>query len=82
MSKSKNVQIESRLFFELYEYFCTDSDKYDVEYIKAALKSKYERVMAHTFYSLSKDQNLTEEQREYFRKQYLDQQGIPEEFRR
>lgn len=82
MSKSKNVQIESRLFFELCEYFLKESEEYDLDYIKAALKSKYDRVMAHTFYSLSKDQNLTEEQREYFRKQYLDQQGIPEEFRR
>lgn len=82
MSKSKNVQIESRLFFELYEYFCTDSDKYDVEYIKAALKAKYERVMEHTLYSMSKRPDFTEEQREYFRKEYLDKKGIPEEFRR
>lgn len=82
MSKSKNVQIESRLFFELCEYFLEESDKYDLDYIKATLKAKYERVMEHTLYSMSKNQNLTEEQREYFRKEYLDKKGIPEEFRR
>ena len=82
MSRSKNVQIESRLFFELCEYFSEESDKYDLDYIKATLKAKYERVMEHTLYSMSKNQNLTEEQREYFRKEYLDKKGIPEEFRR
>lgn len=82
MGKSKNVQIESRLFFELYAYFVEGSDKYDVDYIKAALKAKYERVMEHTLYSMSKNQNLTEEQREYFRKEYLDKKGVPDEFRR
>ena len=82
MSKSKNVQIASRLFFELCEYFLEESDRYDLDYIKAALKAKYERVMEHTLYSMSKRQDLTEEQREYFRKEYLDKKGIPEEFRR
>ena len=82
MSKSKNVQIESRLFFELYEYFCKGNDAIDLEYVKSALNVKYERIMEHTLYSMSKNQDLTEEQREYFRKEYLDKKGIPEEFRR
>lgn len=82
MSKSKNVQIDSRLFFELYEYFVVGSDKYDLDYIKSALTQKYERIMEHTYYSMSKNKNLSEEQREYFRKEYLDKKGIPDEFRR
>jgi len=82
MAKSKNVQIDSRLFFELYEYFVAGSDKYDLDYIKSALTQKYERIMEHTYYSMSKNKNLSEDQREYFRKEYLDKKGIPEEFRR
>jgi cytidylate kinase len=82
LSKSKNIQIEARLFFELYEYFCKGNDEVDLEYIEAALKTKYERIMAHTYYSMSKRESLTEEQREHFRKEYLDLKGIPEEFRK
>ena len=41
-----------------------------------------ERIMEHTYYSMSKNKNLSEEQREYFRKDYLDKKGIPDEFRR
>ena len=82
MSKSKNVQIESKLFFDLYEYFCKGNDEVDLDYIKSALNVKYERIMEHAYYTMSKNPNLTEEQREYFRKEYLDAKGIPEEFRR
>ena len=82
MAKAKQVQIDSRLFFELYEYFCRGNDEVDLEYIKSALSVKYERIMEHTLYSMSKKQELTEDQREYFRNQYLDTKGIPEDFRR
>ena len=54
----------------------------DLEYIKSALNVKYERIMEHTYYTMSKNPNLTEDQREYFRKEYLDKKGVPDEFRR
>lgn len=82
MAKSKQVQIDSKLFFDLYDYFCRGKDEVDLEYIKSALNVKYERIMEHTYYTMSKNPNLTEDQREYFRKEYLDKKGVPDEFRR
>lgn len=82
MSKSKTVQIESKLFFELYEYFCKDNDEVDLEYIKSALSVKYDRIQAHTLYTMSKNPRLPEDQREYFRTAYLDHKGVPEDFRK
>lgn len=77
----KQVQIDSKLFFDLYEYFCNDNDTVDLESVKTALRAKYERLQSHAMYSLSKNKKLTPEQREYFRQQYLDGVGVPEEFR-
>ena len=81
MSKSKTVQIDERLFFDLCDYFLDEDDTVDLDYIKSALKVKYEHVMAHKYYTFSKDETLSEETREMYRQKYLDIKGIREDFR-
>ena len=64
--QNKSVQIPYELFFQLLQYFLMDN--YDGEEI------------IRLGYSKSKTAP-TEEEREKFRKEYLDRRGIPENFR-
>ena len=74
--QNKRVQIPYELFFQLLQYFLMDN--YDgEETIRLGLEKK---VDAMVVYSKSKTAP-TEEEREKFRKEYLDRRGIPENFR-
>ena len=66
---SKKVKIDIELYQALYDYFCSGKGA-DVDYIRRAIQAKQDSLVKHTMYSLSKRESLTEEQREYFRKQY------------
>lgn len=76
---SKKIQIDAELFFAIYDYFCGSGS--DVEYIRSALEQKQQRLKEHALYSVSKNTKLSEEVREVARKSYLDEKGVPDDFR-
>lgn len=76
---SKSVQIDYDLFLAIYDYFCGSGS--DVEYIRSALEQKQAKLRQHALYSVSKNKKLSEEVREVARKNYLEEKGIPDEFR-
>lgn len=76
---SKSVQIDYDLFLAIYDYFCGSGS--DVEYIRSALEQKQAKLRQHALYSVSKNKKLSEEVREVARKNYLDEKGVPDEFR-
>ena len=66
--QNKSVQIPYELFFQLLQYFLMDN--YDgEEIIRLGLENSKSKTAP------------TEEEREKFRQEYLDRQGIPENFR-
>ena len=76
---SKSVQIDYDLFLAIYDYFCGSGS--DVEYIRSALEQKQAKLRQHALYSVSKNKKLSEEVREVARKNYLEEKGIPDDFR-
>lgn len=80
MKKSKSVQLDIEIFYELCSYFL-DNEEIDLKSVKDALQTKRDALQRHTLYSLSKNQQLDNETREHFRQEYLDSKGIPKSFR-
>lgn len=77
--QNKSVQIPYELFFQLLQYFLMDN--YDgEEVIRSGLEKKLDAMVNREVYSKSKTAP-TEEEREKFRKEYLDRRGVPEDFR-
>ena len=77
--QNRNVQIPYELFFQLLQYFLMDN--YDgEEIIRLGLEKKLDAMVNREVYSKSKTAP-TEEEREKFRKEYLDRREIPENFR-
>ena len=77
--QNKSVQIPYELFFQLLQYFLMDNYAGE-EIIRLGLEKKLDAMVNREVYSKSKTAP-TEEEREKFRKEYLDRRGIPENFR-
>ena len=77
--QNKNVQIPYELFLQLLQYFLMDN--YDgEEKIRFGLEQKLDAMVNREMCSKFRTAP-TEEEREKFRQEYLDRQGIPENFR-
>ena len=92
MSTKKQIQIPEELFWDSLKvsYFVLDDevrgfldqDKLKVvEGFQKALEVKLDKMVMHDLYTKSKDSNLTEEEREKARQDYLDRKGIHTDFR-
>ena len=74
-----NVQISQELFMQLLRFHLVEDGSCEKE-IKQGLEKKLDAMVNREVYSKSKTAP-TEEEREKFRKEYLDRRGIPENFR-
>ena len=80
-----NIQIPEDVFIDLWYYFCFDdpedhpSDR--TERIRSALNEKMKKCIDRDLYTKSKNKNLSPEEREKARQEYLDRKGIPKSFR-
>lgn len=77
--KNRNVQIPYELFFQLLQYFLMENYESE-EIIRQRLGKKLDTMVNRELYSKYKTAP-TEEEREKSRQEYLDRQGIPENFR-
>ena len=75
----KNVLIPYKLFIELIKFFLSGID-IDEDYVKEELEKKMNKMVLRELYTNSKVAK-TDEEREASRQKYLDQKGIPENFR-
>lgn len=83
----KNIQIKQELFIKLIQYFYSEEIGYDNEElfdlereIKSELQKKLDKVSMRSYYTAYKTAP-TEQEREEARKKYLDERGVPENFR-
>lgn len=75
----KNVQISWELYLELLKYFELGTG--DPDRIREELNDKLRRMVDRQLYSKFHDPNVTPEEREKARQDYLDSRGIPADFR-
>lgn len=92
LEKQKQVQIPEEVFWDSLKICyivlddeirgCLSQDKLEiVERFQNALEVKLNKMVLHDIYSKSKDTNLTDEEREQARQEYLDRRGIHKDFR-
>ena len=90
--KQKQVQIPEEVFWDSLKICyivlddeirdCLDQNKLEVvERFQQALEVKLDKMVLHDLYTKSKDTNLSEEEREQARQDYLDRRGINKDFR-
>ena len=77
--KNKNVQIPYELFLLLLQYHLMEY-RQNEEKIRQGLEKKMNAMAEREIYSRY-NTAPTEEEREKYRKEYLDRRGIPEDFR-
>lgn len=77
--KNKNVQIPYELFLLLLQYHLMEY-RQNEEKIRQGLEKKMNAMAEREIHSRYKTAP-TEEEREKYRKEYLDRRGIPEDFR-
>ena len=77
--KNKNVQIPYELFLLLLQYHLMEY-RQNEEKIRQGLEKEMNAMAEREIYSRYKTAP-TEEEREKYRKEYLDRRGIPEDFR-
>lgn len=75
----KNIQISMELFMAIVRYHLFDMEEYDAE-IRKGLESKLEAVYRRGLYSDYKTKTDPKE-RERARQRYMDERGMPEDFR-
>lgn len=79
---SKNIQIPEELFADLVKYHMFGmKDEEIIERIKTGLQTKYDTIEKRTMYSVMRDKNVSPEERETARQQYLDSIGLSDSFR-
>lgn len=92
MEKQKQIQISEQVFYDAclvcYSVLndeiraCLRKDELEiVERLETALNAKIDKMINHTIYTMSKNQNATAEERELARQKYLDRKGIHKNFR-
>ena len=74
---AKSVQIELDLFVDIYRYFSENSEQ-EPEIFKA-LDEKLDKMINRELFTKYK-RATTPEEREYFRKKYLEQRGFLPDF--
>ena len=79
MEKKKNVTIPEELFIDLVKYFLADI-RWDEDRIRSGLQEKLEAMVKRELYTRYKTAG-TPEEREKARQEYLENVGIPENFR-
>ena len=79
LRKMENVQISQELFMQLLRFHLVEDESCEKE-IKQGLEKKLDRMVMRDLYGKFKTAP-TEEERERARKEYLDRQGVPENFR-
>jgi hypothetical protein len=77
---AKTVQIDFKLFIELYRSIVLEDESADFQHIKQELESKFQKMINHELYSKYKTA-ATDEEREQARQEYLESVGIPKNFR-
>ena len=75
----KNVQIPYELFFQLMKYHLMEDESCEAD-IRRGLEKKLDALVMHELYTKSK-MEVTEEEREKARKEYLDRRGVLDSFR-
>ena len=75
----KNVQIPYELFFQLMKYHLMEDESCEAD-IRRGMEKKLDALVMHELYTKSK-MEVTEEEREKARKEYLDRRGVLESFR-
>lgn len=75
----KNVQIPYELFFQLMKYHLMEDESSEAD-IRRGLEKKLDALVMHELYTKSK-MEVTEEEREKARKEYLDRRGVLDSFR-
>ena len=77
----KKIQISYELFLQIFRFFILeDESEMTRKQITDGLGKKVRSLYEHELYSRSKTA-LTDEERESARRKYLDEKGIPEDFR-
>ena len=76
---NKQVQIPTALFLKLCEYLETAEDERGTS-LHQELSSKLDKIVSHEYFSKYK-KSIAPEDREKYRKMYLDTKGIPKYFR-
>ena len=75
----KNVQIPYELFFQLMKYHLLEDESCEAD-IRRGMEKKLDALVMHELYTKSK-MEVTEEEREKARKEYLDRRGVLDSFR-
>ena len=75
----KNVQIPYELFFQLMKYHLMEDESCEAD-IRRGMEKKLDTLVMHELYTKSK-MEVTEEEREKARKEYLDRRGVLDSFR-
>ena len=73
------VQISKELFRDLCEYFLNDNKSVE-EDITEQLSKKLDKLVAHILFTRYKKADLNTEEREYYRKQYLEHINVSRDF--
>ena len=83
----KQLQISEALFVKMIKYFYSEEIGFDNEEIfdlereiKKELQMKLDRITMRSYYTKYKTAE-TEQEREEARKKYLDEKGVPKNFR-
>lgn len=83
----KNLQITQELFFKLFKYHFSDMFELDEKEIielekeiKKEIQYKIDKMIMREYYTVYKTAE-TEQEREAARIKYLDERGIPKDFR-
>ena len=83
--KPDKVQVPYDLFCNIFRYFFLGAGRDDyseeAEAIRKQIHDKLTAARKRKLYSMSKDKNLTPEEREKARQEYLDLAGIKDSFR-
>ena len=80
-TRNKQIQIPQSLFVDLVQYFELDGDTQERhDRIVKALDEKMDRYLEHELYTKYKTAP-TDAQKEQARQEYLEQKGIPKDFR-
>ena len=75
----KNVQIPYELFFQLMKYHLMEDESCEAD-ICRGMEMKLDALVMHELYTKLK-MEVTEEEREKARKEYLDRRGVLDSFR-
>ena len=76
---ANQVQIDKDLFFDLYDYIVEREDLESIELCQR-MQDKINKMIDRELFSRYK-RAATPEERESYRRQYLDRRGVPQSFR-